>query len=156
MDVVLVAGFGLTLYVAGVTLLASQETERVRVPVRRWIPAVVALAIAVSRVLVAESWNPVFAGVALCAIVWPLLLGSRLGVEPSPERMIPTVGALIRGLLLLQATFASLLFPAGTIVAGAVLLAWPINVYLARRFYLCRHTGIEGIKILFQKLICFL
>ncbi len=135
LDIPTIACLGLTLYVVSVTSLASRETEKVRMPIRRWIPCVVILACIICLFTVGRVWNVVFLVLAVPAVLWPCFLGKRLGSNPEPRVLIPTIGALLRGLLLIQAAFASLLFPVGATVAGLLLLAWPVNVYLARRFY---------------------
>ncbi len=134
-DVVLIGCVGLILYVGAVTLLAERETEQVRIPIRRWLPAAVNLVTMGSIVLLSGSWNYAFILLAASAVAWPIVLGVRLGIAPPPAGIVPSIGGFIRGLLLLQAAFSALLWPTGAVVACVILLAWPVNVYLARQFY---------------------
>lgn len=133
--IVIIASLGLALYVTSVTSLASCETVRVRMSIRRWFPCVVTTACIICLFAVGKVWNVAFLVLAIPAVLWPFLLGRRLGASPEPRVLIPTIGAFLRGLLLVQAVFAGLLFPVGAVAAGLILLAWPANVFLMKHFY---------------------
>ena len=134
-NAVIVACLGLTLYVTAVTSLAGRETEMTRMPVRRWFPCAVSIALVGGLLLAGAKWNVLFLVIAIPAVAWPCFLGIRLGPAPEPPQLQAAIGAFLRGLLLLQAVLASLLLPAGVFAAMLILLAWPVNAYLAKRFY---------------------
>ncbi len=72
--------------------------------------------------------------VALAAVAWAVLGGSRLAGECTPPQTGKTIGLWIRGLLLVQASLVIWYFPCGVILAAAILLGWPINRLLSRTF----------------------
>ena len=133
--VTMIAAAGLLLYIAAVTSLAAQETERRPMPFRRWLPAA-AVACCMSGLYAAGALPvPAFPVLALSAILWPLALAWRLSSRPGPDVLIPSIGAFIRGLLLIQAAWMTFAGGSGMIAAIIVLCAWPASVYLSRWFY---------------------
>lgn len=134
-DRVVVAAVGLCLYIAAVTSLASRETEKVAMPVRRWMPGLAVLLCMAYIGCIDGIYNPAYLALATGAVAWPCLRAYRLGPIPEPRILMPAIGGFIRGLLLIQGAFSATLFPLGGIAAAALLLAWPASAYVARRFY---------------------
>ena len=62
---------------------------------------------------------------------------SRIGsLNPVlPARVGPAIGALIRGLLLVQAAVCALGGLSGAACAAALLVCWRLSAAVARRFY---------------------
>ena len=133
--VVLAAAAGLTLYVAAVTLVASRETETLRVGLRRWAPASVLAVLFVWAMAARVSGSWFFVVLAAAAVGWAALQGRRLAGTPGPAVVGRSVGGWIRGLLLIQAAFVSTIPVWGWAPAAGLLLLWPVNVWLGRSFY---------------------
>ena len=138
---VLMAAGLIVAYIAAVTAIAARETTGKPVGERRNLPVcilVFALAWLVTPVLTSPpaqwfAWAP--AVPALAAVVQAGYCALLLGGTPEPAVVQKTVGRLVRGLLLIQATLACLAPMPGLYVAAALLLAWPASSLLARRFY---------------------
>lgn len=135
-----VAAAGLMIYIAGVTAIAARETEDMPLGSRRWLPcAAVGLMFAGFYALAIPSREVpalgLAASVALAGIsfYWAWRCGRTLAC---PQTVIPPiVGALIRGLLPIQAAFAVLAVPDGMAAGCLLLLLWPVSVRMGRRFY---------------------
>ena len=135
-DAILVASIGLTLYITAVTSLAFRETETTTMRIRRWLPSLAMLLCVAALFLLQSFQNKALLILALPSFIWPCYLAIKLGSRPQPHILIPSIGAFIRGLLLIQAAFAITLYPTGFLpAAGLILLGWPLNVYLAKWFY---------------------
>ena len=68
-------------------------------------------------------------------MVWATYCGTHLAGVPEPARVQRTVGMLIRGLLIIQAALVCIAGWPMMLVAIALLLLWPVQGALARRFY---------------------
>ncbi len=132
---VIAAVAGVTLYIAGVTAVADRETVAVRLGVRRWVPlaAVVGLGVAVGWWVqpAPRSALLLLGGAAL----WAGYQAWRLRGVPPPALVGPSIGALIRGLLLVQAGLCALGGVPGLFLAAVLLALWPLSTAMARRFY---------------------
>ena len=71
----------------------------------------------------------------LVAIVAASVCGRRLQGVPEPQALGSSIGGLIRNLLLVQAALCSVQPTVGCAIAVVLVLAWPLNRWLARRFY---------------------
>lgn len=135
-DTPIVAAFGLILYIAAVTSLAARETESTPMPIRRFLPFAAVAICMVGLLVMTDSYRNIgFLVFAVASGLWPLVSGYRLGPEPAPSVLIPSIGHFIRGLLLIQAAFAAIHAPSGLVAAVLILLLWPLNAYMAARFY---------------------
>lgn len=132
---VLVAATCVALYVAGVTWIADRETETVHLGPRRWVPLAVLLALW----LVLIAWMPLVSTAALAiaslSVAWAGYQAWRLRGAPAPRTVGSAVGALIRGLLLVQAASCTFAGTQNLSAALALLLAWPVSAFAAKRFY---------------------
>jgi len=61
--------------------------------------------------------------------------GKLLDGKPEPAVVSSTIGKLIRGLILIQASFAALGGGYGLLAAAVLLLLWPVAAILCKRFY---------------------
>jgi len=134
------------LYVAAVTLIASSETESVKMRVRQWLPVAV---VAVWMPFLAQPhppWDSLLqaAGVVLIAgvpVLIALACGYRLRDNPSPRTVQRAVAELVGNLLLIQAAavyFNSYSTNARTEALPFAIglgLAYPVFLVLCKRFY---------------------
>lgn len=131
----LLLAVGVTLYIAAITWIADRETESIRLGFRRWLPLVVLI----SLLGLAGGWlrqvqvAALVAGVA--AVAWSAYQAWLLRGTPPPPVVGRSVGALIRGLLLVQAAFCALGGVSGLAVAVALLLLWPVSARVGKWFY---------------------
>ena len=135
-----IAAVGLMTYIAGVTAIAALETESVPLGPRRWLPCVaVGLMFAGFYALAAPRRGASALGVsasvalAIFAFYWAWRCGRRLA--GAQAAIPPVIGALVRGLLAMQASLAALVVPQGLAAAGLLMLLWPFSAWLGRRFY---------------------
>jgi hypothetical protein len=133
--ITMIAAAGLLLYIAAVTSLAARETERRPMPFRRWLPAATVACCMSGLYAAGGDPGPAFVVLAFAATLWPTTLAWRLSSCPEPNMLIPSIGAFLRGLLLMQAAWMTLPGGPGMIAAVMVLCAWPASVYLSRWFY---------------------
>lgn len=131
----LIAAAGLALYTAGVTRIAHRETEAARIGPARWLPCAALAAMFFLLFRFSGFAGLVFPAPAAFAAAWSWIQGRKLAGVPQPRVVGPAVGALIRGLLPVQAALISLRgdLPALLIAAGLLAL-WPLNAALAKRF----------------------
>ena len=129
---------GLTAFIAAVTLIASRETEAIRVGPRRWAPA----AIVAGWLGILPAVLPpggVTTWVALVpagwAVFWMVRCAGRLKGQPAPRAVQQTIGQFIGGLLFIQAALASHGHAPGLWIAAGLLGTWPLSRRLARWFY---------------------
>jgi 4-hydroxybenzoate polyprenyltransferase len=140
---VFIAAGMVVLYIAAVTQIASYETRTCRIGPIRWMPAAM-LAIGYFVLVMEDSdvgyvrlgaGGGLAAGlIALAAVAWAAMGGARLAGECSPPQTGKTIGLWIRGLLLVQASLVIWRLPFGAILAAAILVGWPINRLLSRKF----------------------
>ena len=134
----------LTLYIAGVTAIATRETAERRVGPVRWLPAAALAAGCLGvayfrfplpiRQLTLGVGEVVMAAIPLLAFVGAVVLSQRLGGVCKPQRVGQTVGEFVRWLLVVQAAMAATAGGAGLWAAAGLLAAWPVSGLLARRF----------------------
>lgn len=134
-NAVTLAAAGALLYIAAVTSLAAHETEKKPMPVRRWLPAAAVAACVAGLLTLGGTVTPIFMLLALAATAYPFFIAWRLSACPDPGVLIPSIGAFIRGLLLIQAAWMAFSGGPGMIAAFGVLCVWPVSVYLSRWFY---------------------
>ncbi len=139
----LIAAAGITVYIAGVTIIAARETEKIVVGSKRWLPVVslascfiaIHFSFIISKMYVGLS-NLVVSGVlsgAALMLAWKH--GNALKGKPEPKLVATTVGSFIHGLLVVQASFAALCSWPGLTVAGAIILSIPALFVVSSRFY---------------------
>ena len=130
---------GIMLYIAAVTAVAERETEAVRLGVRRWLPLVVLLGLwcGAGALLPHLCLEQVFLFCLLggAAMAWSIRQAWLLRGMPPPPVVGRSVGALIRGLLLVQAGFCALGGMHGLVAAAVLLALWPLSAAVARWFY---------------------
>ena len=139
----LIAAAGITVYIAGVTVIAARETEKIVVGSKRWLPAVslascfiaIHFSFVISKMYVGLS-NLVVSGVlSAAALMLAWKHGNALKGKPGPKLVATTVGSFIHGLLVVQASFAALCSWPGLTVAGAIILSMPALFAISSRFY---------------------
>ncbi len=136
---VIVSALGLTMYIAGVSMIAFKETEARPMAFKRWWPFVVLI-----------IWFPLLyavpgptgfpamiisASLALFALIRTRQCALMLTRAGGPLEVPHIVGRLLRGLLLIQASLCVLVIKPGLLIAGVLLMAWPFSSRLAQRFY---------------------
>jgi len=136
----LVPAIGLGLYIAAVTSIASGETSRRPVGLKRLVPPIMMIlwlgGLNTVSGLFFILWTPATV-LQILAAGWVLACCEALRT-PSPRLVQQTVGRLIRALLLVQASVASIFLsagPVGWMIIGLLLAFWPLSAILARRFY---------------------
>jgi 4-hydroxybenzoate polyprenyltransferase len=134
---VLVAVGALTLYIAAVTNLARHETDASAPTLAKILPPLpVAGALIYFTALGGKGWT--YPGPATFAIALALVLAetARLFRKPPPP-LPPTIGSLIRALLILQAAFCLTYAPGPVafLCALALIAMWPVSHAVSRRFY---------------------
>jgi hypothetical protein len=132
---VIVAATAVGVYIAGVTMIASRETEKTRIGMVRHVPVLAAGAgLVVALEMVGRiTFLPLALSAAAILRAWHC--GNRLRGAPEPELVSFTIGVFLRALLLMQAAFCAMMPGPGYIAAGLLLLLWPVSTVLARRFY---------------------
>lgn len=136
-----VVGFavGVFLYIAVVTWIASDETIRKRIGLKRWMPAMImgVTFILLDFKLIVE-FRPHFIPALILQVVtttWLWHCGHDLQGTPVPDIVGRTIGRYIQGLICIQAAICALAVPYAPGLALWILLLWPANVFLSRYFY---------------------
>jgi heme O synthase-like polyprenyltransferase len=141
----LLAALGLALYTAGMTRIAKHETRQARLGAIRWMPATVMLLTVSGFVFLRWSdfeimpvlGNPslIVALLGAMAVLWTLVTTLTLSGTVAPQTVSRAVGALIRGLLFLQALLYMTGLPEYPVPAYALLGGWAVSGWLSRWFY---------------------
>ncbi len=136
---VIVSALGLTMYIACISRIAFKETESLPLGSKRWWPFVVLLIwFPLLYAIVRPNGPPamlVSAALALFAIIRTKQGAAGLIGVVNPSRVSHTVGRLLRGLLLIQASICSLVIKPGLLLAGVLLMGGFFSSRLARIFY---------------------
>lgn len=143
---VLGAAAGLTLYVAAVTRIASQETQPVEIGPNRSRPttSIATCFLLIAYYIISVCGHVVGVGrigeivavtIALCAVAWAWHCGRLLAGTPAPMVVSATIGRFLRGLLLIQAVFCAMSGEAGLVTAGVLVVLFPVSAILGRWFY---------------------
>ncbi len=134
------------LYIAAVSMIASDETRPTRMRIRPWLP-VAAVAYWMYSVLHPwPEWSNIASSLSLIIIatlpiVIALICGLRLAGKRAPQTIQRTVGEMIGNLLLIQAavvyfnSYSTNTHREGIPFAMALGLAYPVFIFLCRRFY---------------------
>ncbi len=130
-----VAALGLTFYIMEVSNIAVWEAEGKLAKGIRWFPAIVLLGLYLIVHYRIGEILPVSIVLSLAAFGWALGRAAALGEVKTEGDISRQVGLLIRGLLLVQASFCAMAGRQGLIAAGCLLLLWPVGMLLARKFY---------------------
>lgn len=128
-------------YIACVTFIATGETTGGRMDWRRNLPAT--LLAFFYTLIIACSWSPTAKSlfswplvlVAAAAVLWAGRCAVSLGRTPAPMHVQLGVGMLIRGLLLMQASFCCLFGTPGLLAAAILVALMPLSGFVARHFY---------------------
>jgi heme O synthase-like polyprenyltransferase len=139
----LIAAAGITVYIAGVTVIAARETEKIVVGSKRWLPAMslalcfiaIHFSFIISKMYVKPSSLVVSGVLSAAALMLAWKHGNALKGKPAPKLVAATVGRFIHGLLVVQASFAALCSWPGLTVAGAIILSMPALFAVSSRFY---------------------
>ncbi len=123
------------LYIASVTNIAANETEKVYIGIKRWMPtaAIFFLLLVVNPVAGKFIWLALIPSTA--AIIISVIIAIQLAGNPAPELVQKSIGLYIRLLLLIQASICFTKFPIGFAVGSILLLLWPLGNKLAKQFY---------------------
>jgi len=139
---VIAAAGGITLYVAAVTHLARGETRQRPVTTHRaaiaaalavWLVAVAVTLLAVGAVQ--TQWRWAMAPMGALAGLWLAGCLLALGRRPEPQLVQRTVGSLIRGIILVQATLVLVAGWTGLTIAIALMACFLLSRALGRIFY---------------------
>jgi 4-hydroxybenzoate polyprenyltransferase len=142
-DVLAAAGFS-GVYIASVTHLARRDVGPEPSRLRLWLPAVVVVAGSLLFALTNEAPSPHEAGrpagtffVASAVAIYTASLAKGRSSGQTGLPVPTTVGRYIGALLPLQAAFAvsSGVRPGGLLAGLILLVLWPLNRIMARRFY---------------------
>jgi len=137
--VVLAAAGGMMLYVAAVTNLARGETQRQRVRPKAMLvfaaTGAYLLALSLSAGWSMHSWRGWMTAAGIAALLWVAGCLWRMGHQPEPPEVQWAVGALLRVLILLQATACLLAGAVGAYVAAGLAAAFVASTVLGRRFH---------------------
>lgn len=128
----------LVLLIGLITRLARDEADHTpRVPpLVRWsIPVCVVSWILLACVISTVAATPSSLILGGMAALWSAVLALQLKPDSHPNRIPATVGALIRGLILIQAALCALGGPGGTSIALLLLLLFPLSGWLSRWYY---------------------
>lgn len=140
----LVAAGGLLLLVASITAVARRETDsEPKIGFRLALPPATVLATLAPLVLL--RWdggipapNPGVNGfvllVSAMAVLWPAIWCGLLAGRPSPLMVQTSIGALIRGLILLQAALCASAGVEGRLAALGLLLAFMLSSWVGKWF----------------------
>jgi hypothetical protein len=138
--VVLISAGGATLYVAAVTVLASSETQRKSVRGKVLLVVLTAAGWLVGLIYFVQParfesrWA--MTALAIATMIWLTSCLARLGGEqPQPAAVQRTIGGLLRGLILVQATAVVSTSWTGLYVATGLAGCFFVNAVLGRRFY---------------------
>ncbi len=121
-------------YILTVTFLAARETQQIAFGLLRWLPLTPLLLLAVLLVWLKNAGLPALL-LAICSVAWVWCCCRSLSGTATPQVLGKAIGGLIRGLLLIQATFCATVSGPGTLAAGGLLLLIPVSTLLAKRFY---------------------
>jgi hypothetical protein len=121
-------------YISTITFLAARETQQIAFGLLRWLPLAPLLLLAVLLVWLKNATLPALL-LSICSAAWAGWYCRSLSGTPTPQILGKAIGGLIRGLLLMQATFCATVSGPGTLAAGGLLLLIPISTLLANRFY---------------------
>ena len=137
---VLISAFMLTIIIALITRLARDEARTevaVRTPlVARWgIPFLVLIWMTTSRLLLSPPASNLGLVLAAMAVLWASVWVFQLRGEPSPDRIPAVIGALLRGLLFIQAALCAFTGTTGDGVALLLILAFPVSGWAGKWFY---------------------
>jgi 4-hydroxybenzoate polyprenyltransferase len=130
----LAAAGGITAYIAGVTWIADRETVEEEIGMRRWLPVVALVCSFIAVFKLTGKQGLITLLLAASAAGWAQFHARRLAGTPPRAVLGSSIGGLIRGLLLVQAALCSLYGVRGAIVAGGLLLLWPLSATVAKRF----------------------
>ena len=134
-DPVLAAAIALTLYVAAFSRIAAGETGRRRLRFERWLPPLAVAAAAVAIPLITPTIAPGFLALILVLLAWTSWNAAKLGPEPEPPAVQRSIKACIMGMFVFQAALCGIHSPNGLLAAALILMALPVSLAFARRFY---------------------
>ena len=125
-----------TLYIAAVTNLARFETKAAAPGFAKWLPAAAIAAGGVKFLPLVSAPNRVPAS-ALFLLAFFVSAQAAWDLAREPQRPLPpTIGKLIRLLLVLQAAFcASTGDWPGSVTTALLIVLWPISRAVGKRFY---------------------
>lgn len=132
---VILAALGLTFYIMEVSNIAIDEAEGKLARGARWFPAIVLLMLFLVIHYRLGEVMPFSIVLSLTAFAWALGRAAALGETNDGVSISRQVGLLLRGLLLIQASFCALAGRPGLIAAAGLLLMWPVGIVLGRKFY---------------------
>ena len=140
-----VAAAILIVYIAAVTAIARNETLVQRTPVWRLCAPSLTVLLGLAALAVVSAGSLSLAaisgmsglalGLSAMAVAWVAICSRSFAGVPAPEKVQQGVGALIRGLILMQAAFCAATSPAGETVALGILVLFPVSGWLGKWFY---------------------
>lgn len=133
--VIICVAVAIVFYIASVTAIAANETEEVKIGIKRWLPTASIFLVLLSIGFLAENLTWAFIIPGISAIIISMKIARQLSGEPKPELVQKSIGLYIRILLLIQAAICFMLFPIGVAVGLILLLLWPFGDRLVKKFY---------------------
>lgn len=139
---VLIAALGVSAYIAGMTVVAREETRRHAPGFWRWTPALAAL-VTIAGVGLYLSSQPGAGTVelvyvllpGLVSVAWNVRVARGLAGVCDPAKIARSIGMYIRGLILLQASLAMAVFMPGVFLAAGLVFCMGISMRLGKWFY---------------------
>ena len=123
------------LYIAAVTSIAIDETEKVNIGIKRWFPTTAIILLLFVLEPLAGNFILLSLIPGITAIIISIKLAKQLADEPEPELVQKSIGLYIRILLLMQATICFVQFPIGLAIGSILLMLWPLGNKLSKKFY---------------------
>jgi hypothetical protein len=122
-------------YISAVTGIADQEHRTVPLGPKPGMPVVVLLVTLIVLAGTVRGGGLISLFPLAVAIGIAMQLARMLKGAPDPAVVQPSIGRYIRLLLLIQAGFCFVLFPAGAGIGLALVLLWPLSGWVGRWFY---------------------
>lgn len=139
---VLIAALGVTAYIAGMSVVAREETRRHAPGFWRWTPALAALVTVtgIGLVLASRSGAGTVELVAvllpgLGAVAWNVRVARGLAGICDPAKIARSIGMYIRGLILVQASLAMAVIVPGVFFAAGLVFCMGASMRLGKWFY---------------------
>ncbi len=131
---VLIAAVLMTAYIALITAAARHEADENGPGIPAWIPRVMPFTLTAGLLAIIQP-RGLALGLALMAVIWSSFLSYQLLRSSSPSMTQKTIGWLIRGLILVQATLCASAGPAGQSMAILLLILFPVSGWFSKWFH---------------------
>ena len=133
--VIIAAAVTNLIYITAVSLVAFRETEQIHFRIIHWAPAAAALMGFGFLAFAIRNFTALSMALGALFLASTIVGARRLNNNPTPAETGKQIGRFIRNIILLQAVLCSFLPGEGPALALILLLAWPLSLLLASRFY---------------------